>query len=209
MQTKSDGGFSKPGLIVSFLSGNKLFGVIEFQNRFVNLHLNSCRKLAAHHSIFVMTKNIEIKPDDPIIQSLKFRPYRSAVERRVRPFSPRPDEPQTIDIRTPWGEVLTATPGDLLVSELDKPDDVWPVEVTIFDKTYIITRPGYCAKAALTDLVPMTDLTGGDPDAEVMVHTMEGDQTVRAGDFYLARGIKGEIWSYPKEKIGKTMIPAD
>jgi hypothetical protein len=38
---------------------------------------------------------------------------------------------------------------------------------------------------------------------------MEGAITVRAGDFYLAKGVKGEVWPYPKEKIEQVMIPAD
>ena len=41
------------------------------------------------------------------------------------------------------------------------------------------------------------------------VKTMEGEETVRAGDFYLARGVKGEIWAYPQEKVGTIMIPAE
>jgi len=58
-------------------------------------------------------------------------------------------------------------------------------------------------------LVPMKDLTGGDEDQLVTVHSLEGPQTVRAGDFYLARGIKGEIWSYPKDKVEKIMKPVE
>jgi hypothetical protein len=43
----------------------------------------------------------------------------------------------------------------------------------------------------------------------VTVVTLEGDETVRAGDFYLAKGIKGEIWPYPKEKVKDVMMPVD
>ncbi len=152
--------------------------------------------------LFLMKKNVIVKPEDEIIRKLHFKPYRSTVERRVRSFTPGPNEPQSLDVKTPWGEVLTATLGDFLVSELNAPDDYWPVKPVIFEDTYEIIRPGFCVKKALTYLVPLTDLTEGDEDSEVTVHSIEGANTVRAGDFYLARGVKGEIWAYPKEKIG-------
>jgi hypothetical protein len=156
-----------------------------------------------------MDKAIILTSDDPVLNELDFKPYRSGVERKFERFMPDPDQPQEIDIITPWGETLTAQAGDYLVSEADAPDDAWPVETDIFESTYTILRPGVCIKSALTYLVPMTDLTGGDPDQEVTVHAIEGPQTVRAGDFYLAKGVQGEIWSYPKEKVGQTMVPAD
>jgi hypothetical protein len=43
----------------------------------------------------------------------------------------------------------------------------------------------------------------------VTVETMEGPVTVRAGDFYLAKGVQGEIWPYPKEKVENALVPAD
>jgi hypothetical protein len=156
-----------------------------------------------------MKQAIILTSDDPILRELDFKPYRSSVERHFKRFMPDPDLPQDIDIVTPWGETLTAQAGDYLVSELDKPDDVWPVEADIFESTYTILRSGICIKSALTYLVPMTDLTGGDQDQKITVHALEGPQTVRAGDFYLAKGVQGEIWSYPKEKIGQTMVPAE
>jgi hypothetical protein len=157
-----------------------------------------------------MSKNFLLRSDDPILKTLDFKPYRSTVERRVERFMPAPDEPQDIEIKTPWGEYLTVNAGDYLVSELDAPpNDRWPVESSIFEETYVETRPGYCTKRALTMLVPLVDAVGGDPDVEVTVETLEGLVSVRAGDFYLALGVQGEIWPYPKEKIGTVMAPAD
>jgi len=156
-----------------------------------------------------MKQAIILTSDDPVLRELDFKPYRSSVERHFERFMPDPGQPQEIDIVTPWGETLTAQAGDYLVSELDKLDDVWPVEADIFESTYTILRPGICIKSALTYLVPMTDLTGDDPDQKVTVYALEGPQTVRAGDFYLARGVQGEIWSYPKDKIGQVMILAE
>ncbi len=124
------------------------------------------------------------------------------------PFMPRPEEPQAVDIKTPWGSVLTATSGDFLISELDKPNDYWPIDASIFEESYIIVRPGYCVKKAVTLLAPLTEITG-DPETMVSVVTLEGTETVRAGDFYLAKGVKGEVWPYPKEKIDQVMTPAD
>jgi hypothetical protein len=146
--------------------------------------------------------------DDPRINSLNFKPYRNMVTRRVAPFIPQDDQPQTIEISTPWGSKLAAKKGDLLVSELDKPDDIWPIDARIFDDSYIIVAPGLCIKRAVTLLVPLIEVTNGDEDRMVTVHTYEGPVTVRAGDFFLAKGVKGEIWPYPKEKAAQIMKPA-
>ena len=64
-------------------------------------------------------------------------------------------------------------------------------------------------KKAVTLLVPLTEVTHGDPDKIVTVLTLEGSEEVRAGDFYLAKGVKGEVWAYPKDKIEHVMMPAD
>ena len=153
-----------------------------------------------------MNEPILLKSNDPVIKTLDFKPYRSIVERRVKRFLPPLGEPQDIEIMTPWGEYLTVNAGDYIVSELDAPpEDRWPVESSIFEETYIETRPGYCVKRALTMLVHLVDTTGGDPNLEVVVETLEGLVSVRAGDFYLALGVQGEIWPYPKEKVGKVM----
>lgn len=156
----------------------------------------------------IMDNLIVITSDDPILQTLNFKPYRSKVERRVIPFMPAPDEPQTMDIKTPWGAVLTAKSGDFLISEVDAPNDFWPIDAVIFEESYVLIRPGYCVKKAVTLLVPLTDVTMGDADAMVTVVSLEGSETVRAGDFCLAKGVKGEVWAYPKEKIEHVMMPA-
>ena len=156
-----------------------------------------------------MNEPIVITSDDPILKTLNFKPYRSTVERRAIPFLPAANEPQTIEINTPWGAQLTARRGDFLVSEMDKPDDYWPVDPQIFEESYEMVRPGVCVKKAITLLVPLTDLTHGDEEQLVTVVSMEGPETVRAGDFYLAKGIKGEIWAYPKDKINDVMRPVE
>ncbi|HLO16591.1 MAG TPA: hypothetical protein VK206_17290 [Anaerolineales bacterium] len=155
-----------------------------------------------------MSEPLVITSNDPVLNTLHFKPYRSKVERRVVPFFPAPNEPQFMEIHTPWGTDLTARKGDFLVSEVDTPDDYWPIDPVIFEESYIIIRPGYCVKKAITLLVPLTDITHN-PDHKVTVMTLEGGETVRAGDFYLAKGIKGEIWPYPKEKINDVMVPAE
>lgn len=155
-----------------------------------------------------MSEPLLITSSDPMLDMLDFKPYRSTVERRVIPFFPAPDEPQSLEIDTPWGTQLTARKGDFLVSEIETPDDYWPIDPVIFEESYVIVRPGYCVKKAITLLVPLTDITG-DPDREVTVMSLEGGETVKAGDFYLAKGIRGEIWPYPKEKIGDVMVPVE
>lgn len=155
-----------------------------------------------------MSEPIVLKSNDPILSSLKFKPYRNMIQRRVVAFAPTEGQPQTMDITTPWGVQLTAKKGDLLVSELNAPDDMWPVDSEIFDASYLIIGPGLCIKRAVTMLVPLTDLTDGDEDRLVTLHTLEGVDTVRAGDFLLAKGVRGEIWPYPKEKAAEIMKPA-
>lgn len=154
-----------------------------------------------------MEEPITLMSDDPLINSLNFKPYRNMSPRRAVPFIPGDDEPQTTEVVTPWGAKLTVKKGDLLVSELESPDDVWPIDALIFDETYLITAPGLCVKRAITMLVPLTDVTGGDEDRMVAVHTLEGPVTVRAGDFLLAKGVEGEIWPYPKSKFLEKMKP--
>lgn len=157
-----------------------------------------------------MSKAIVLKSTDPIIKSLNFKAYRSLVERRVERFAPAPNQPQSMDVETPWGESLTAVAGDYLVSELGSPpDDRWPVKADIFESTYIETHPGYCVKSALTMLVPLVDAVNGNPNQSVIVETLEGSVSVRAGDFYLALGVQGEIWPYPKDKVTKVMAPVE
>ena len=155
-----------------------------------------------------MNEQIVITSNSPLLNILNFKPYRSKVERRVIPFMPAPSEEQSMDIKTPWGAVLTANSGDFLISEIDKPDDYWPIDATIFEESYVLIRPGYCVKKAITLLVPLTEITHGDADSMVTIVSNEGTETVRAGDFYLAKGIKGEVWAYPKEKIEHVMMPA-
>jgi hypothetical protein len=154
-----------------------------------------------------MSDPLIISSTDSILSELNFKPFRSKVERRVVPFLPRPNEPQTMEINTPWGTQLTAQKGDFLISEIATPNDYWAIDPVIFEESYVIIRPGYCVKKAVTQLVPLTDITG-DPDSQVTVVSLEGAETVRAGDFYLAKGIKGEIWPYPKEKIDDVLTPA-
>jgi hypothetical protein len=154
-----------------------------------------------------MSEPIIVTSQDPILETLNFRPYRSTVERRVVPFLPELHESQTMEINTPWGAQLTAKRGDFLVSEMDAPDDYWPVDPEIFEKSYEIIRPGVCVKRAFTLLVPLTDITG-DESQQVTVVTLEGPETVSAGDFYLAKGVKGEIWPYPKVKVIEKKRPA-
>lgn len=156
-----------------------------------------------------MSNKLVITPNDSLLEALQFKSYRSTVERRAVPFLPAPDGPQTMDIDTPWGVKITAKPGDFLVSELDNPKDYWPIDPVVFKESYEIIRPGYCIKKAVTQLVPLTDITGGDEDQQVTIETMEGPETVRAGDFYLAKGVKGELWPYPKEKIDGVMVPVE
>ena len=156
-----------------------------------------------------MSEPLVLTSDDPILKKLNFKPYRNAMIRRVTRFLPASGEPQTKELKTPWGSMLTAKKGDMLVSELDAPEDVWPIDAEIFDQTYMMSGTGLCIKRAITLIVPLADVTGGDEDRMVTVHTLEGPETVRAGDFFLAKGVRGEIWPYLKEKVAKIMKPAE
>lgn len=155
-----------------------------------------------------MKEPVVITSSDPVLKSLPFKPFRSKVERRVIPFMPAPGEAQSMEVKTPWGAMLTAKSGDFLVSEVDKPYDYWPIEPSIFEESYVLIRPGYCVKKAVTLLTPLIEVTH-DPEVMVTVVTLEGNVTVRAGDFFLAKGVQGEVWPYPKDKIEQVMMPAD
>lgn len=156
-----------------------------------------------------MSEPIVLTSDSPILDKLNFKPYRNTAIRRVKPFLPGPDEPQTIEVKAPWGGILTAKKGDMLLSEIDKPDDAWPVDAEIFDKTYMMIEAGICMKRAVTMLVPLKEVTEGNEEGYVTIETLEGPETVRAGDFYLAKGIRGEIWAYPNEKVEAIMKPVE
>lgn len=156
-----------------------------------------------------MSEPIDLKSDDPILATLNFKPYRNMLVRRATPFMPRENEPQTMEVKTPWGSVLTAKKGDFLISEMDAPDDYWPIDAKIFDETYVVVGPGLCVKRAVTLLVPLSEVTGGDESQMVTVHTLEGPETVLAGDFFLAKGVRGEIWPYPNEKVLSKMRPVE
>lgn len=156
-----------------------------------------------------MSEPIDLKSDDPILATLNFKPYRNMLVRRATPFMPRENEPQTMEVKTPWGSVLTAKKGDFLISEMDAPDDYWPIDAKIFDDTYVVVGPGLCVKRAVTLLVPLSEVTGGDESQMVTVHTLEGPETVLAGDFFLAKGVRGEIWPYPNEKVLSKMRPVE
>jgi len=98
----------------------------------------------------MVEESILLTFDDPRVKELNFRPYRSTVERVMKRFLPAPEESQETTLMTPWGEVLTLSAGDYLIGEIQAPDDRWPVKKEIFESTYIITRPGFCAKKAVT-----------------------------------------------------------
>src|SRR5512138_2522324 len=100
-----------------------------------------------------MSEPLTITSSDHMLATLNFKPYRSKVERRVVPFLPGRNESQSMEINTPWGAQLTARKGDFLVSEVATPNDYWPVDSVIFEESYIISRPGYCVKKAVTWLV--------------------------------------------------------
>lgn len=155
-----------------------------------------------------MSAPLILVSSDPILSTLDFKPYHSIVERRVIPFFPGPHEPQTLEINTPWGANLTARTGDFLASEVQTPNEFWPIDPDIFEASYIIIRPGYCVKKAVTLLIPLEEMTR-DPDREVTIHTLEGSTTVRAGDFFLAKGVQSEIWPIPKKGIENVMMPEE
>jgi hypothetical protein len=91
------------------------------------------------------------------------------------------------------------------VNEIGAANDRWPVARDIFEDSYAKLGNGVYVKRPLTLLVPLVDITH-DPNQIVKVSTLEGDVNVRAGDFYLARGIQGEIWPYPKDKADTTLV---
>jgi hypothetical protein len=139
---------------------------------------------------------------------LKFKSYRYKQERQAYQFMPKEGEATRIVIATPWGAELIAEKGDYIVNELGVPENSWPVQKDIFEETYVEIQKGIYIKRAYVSLYPLVEYTK-DPEQLVSVHTLEGVVTVRAGDFYLCRGVKGEIWPMPNDKVLTTLIPVD
>jgi hypothetical protein len=54
----------------------------------------------------------------------------------------------------------------------------------------------------------MIDVTGGEADCQVTVLTLEGPQNIRAGDFFLAKAVRGEICPCEKGKVEKNLVLA-
>lgn len=155
-----------------------------------------------------MADQLEIRADDPILQRLNFKTYRYTTRREADQFCPDPAEPQTKIVKTPWDGELTAHSGDYLVHEQGEPQDRWVVEKKIFEDTYENVEQGTYVKKATVELAPLTALTP-DPDQEVKIHSREGVLTVRAGEYYLAKGSQEEIWPIPKDKVEQSMEPVD
>lgn len=151
---------------------------------------------------------MELKADDEFVKKLHFKAYQYVVERQATKFSPPPNSPQQQTIQTPWGATLTIQSGDYFVNELDAPEDKWPVARDIFEQTYEEVKPGIVVKKETAELIPLVDVADS-PNEMVTIHTLEGVVEVRAGDFYLARGSQGEIWPFPKAKVGQNLRPAD
>ena len=149
-------------------------------------------------------EHVRIAPGDARIKDLVFGQYRCTQTRKAVQFLPEPHEPQQMKVQTPWGATLELTAGDYLVSEMDRPEDQWPVEQGIFEDTYEQVAPEVFRKKAITWLIPLTDIIP-DPEQAVVVETLEGNVEVKAGDFYLAKGVKGEIWPYPAEEVRSDM----
>ncbi len=154
------------------------------------------------------TSIVILRAGDGILKKFHFKPYRNIQERQAVQFQPGPNEPQIRVIKTPWGGELTVKKGDYIVNEMGEPENCWPVERSVFEQTYRQVRPGIYSKTAITYLVPLEEITDN-PNQLVRVHTREGAVTVRAGDFYLAKGPQGEIWPIPREKVESTFQPME
>ena len=158
-----------------------------------------------------MEKLIELKQDDAILKRVKFKIYGYKDKRVAHQFLPDPDEPDTKNIDVSGGNTLIIKRGDYLVSDAGDPEHAWPVEKEIFEQSHQEEQPGsgLFRKISLVMLAPLTEFTGGNPDQMVIVHTLEGPETVRAGDYHVARGIKGEIWPFPNDRIEKHLYEVE
>ena len=153
-----------------------------------------------------MSTPLTLKADDHILHQIPFLPYRYTTERQAVQFLPENGQPQTTVIHTPWGAELVAEKGDYIVNDIGSEDNRWPVKKNIFEETYLETKPGIYIKRAIVLLYPLKDVTK-DPQQLVIIHTLEGVVTVRAGDYYLCKGVKGEIWPMPIDKVTSTLRP--
>jgi len=153
-------------------------------------------------------KPFELRASDPIIDTLTFQTYRYTNKRKAEQFLPAANQPQTIQVKTRWGGVLNGKRGDYLVWEINDPEERWVVDEAIFWESYLEIEAGIFVKSATVDLAPLIDVTR-DPDREVIIYSLEGPLRVRAGDFYLAIGVKKEIWPAQIEHINRCMKPVE
>jgi hypothetical protein len=152
----------------------------------------------------IKVEPLELRASDPTIKELDFETYRYKNKRQAEQFLPNDDQQQIIRVQTGWGGVLTGKRGDYLVNEVGNPDEKWVVEKEIFVASYQEVEVGIFIKKATVDLVPLSAVTR-DPEREVIVYSLEGPLKVRAKDFYLALGIKDEIWPVPIEHVSNNL----
>jgi hypothetical protein len=155
-----------------------------------------------------MSKTIVLHSDDDSVKNASYTIYGYRDRRAAKQFLPSPDEPQSFEIEVPWGGTLMGQRGDYIVSSADDPTDSWPVERDIFEKSHEEEEPGsgIFKKTASVAMIPLTEFTNGDPDQMVTIISLEGAETVSAGKYHLARGIKNEIWAYPSHKIIENLV---
>ena len=141
---------------------------------------------------------------DKELEGLNWKAYRQRekILRKAVQFLPGPGEEQELHLDMGDGVSLVAKEGDYLVSPLEQPEYRWPVDERIFLESYVQVDDDTYYKDAITYLVPLEDLVDSDVDQLVTVRTLEGDETLRAGDFYLAKGVKEDIWPIPKVVSG-------
>ena len=155
---------------------------------------------------------LELRPTDPVIQTLRFDKYRSKVCIAVTQFLPKDNEPQTCIVNPP-DEVRA---GDYIGSEIGNSTNAWRIEKGTFESSYEWVAPGIARKSAVIELIPLVTLTDN-PDRIVKIYSyvpgeeteeaMDGDKRFieRAGDVFLARGAKGELYRYPITKANSEL----
>ena len=156
--------------------------------------------------------DLELRHNDPVIQQLEFDKYRSKVCRAITQFLPKDGEAQTCTVNAPWGtEEVRA--GDYIGSEIGNSTHSWRIEKGAFESSYEWVEPGIARKSAVIELIPLVNLTHN-PDAMVKIYTcIPGEEAKdadkhcieRAGEVFLARGVKGELYRYPIAKAEKEL----
>ncbi len=158
------------------------------RQRFTDTTFQECQIAFSNGKATTMSKNVVIANVNEIPAA--WGPF-TVVQKRTEVMIRTPESPSEA-FALSWGN-LTATPEADVVIYTEKDAKGYPCKKDIFAATYKETAPG-SGRYRKTETNRIIQVPAGDP---VVLKTLEGDETVPAGDF-VAIGKKGEVYAQKK-----------